>query len=252
MVTAEDSATEGYDSQTSREYYDEFSKGYEERRGKNVPGGYHELLDELESGLVERYGANKHVLEVGCGTGLILKRLANFAAKAEGIDLSPGMLEKARERGLSVREGSATALPYEDNTFDVTCSFKVLAHIPDIEKALSEMARVTRPGGMVLAEFYNPWSFRGLLRALGPARQIGRTRKESDVYTRFDNPLRAKELTPSGCSFKGARGVRIITPAARVVDTPVIGPIFYKAEKLIADSPLRALAGFYIAKYQKA
>lgn len=239
------------DLENSRAYYDEFSKGYEARRGVNVPGGYHDMLDELESGFVERFGRDKDVLEVGCGTGLVLERIAKFAKNAEGIDLSPGMLQKARERGLSVREGSATDLPFPDNSFDVTCSFKVLAHIPDIEKALSEMARVTRPGGVVLAELYNPWSFRGILRVLGPARSIGKTRKESDVFTRFDSPKRAEELTPPGCDFDGARGVRIITPAARVVDAPVIGPVFYKAEKFLADTPLRALAGFYIAKYKK-
>jgi ubiquinone/menaquinone biosynthesis C-methylase UbiE len=235
----------------SRVYYDEFSKKYEARRGKNVPGGYHEMLDDLESSYVAKFGRGKDVLEVGCGTGLVLTRIAAFASTAQGIDLSPGMLEKARARGLSVREGSATALPFADNSFDVTCSFKVLAHIPDIDQALSEMARVTKPGGVILAEFYNPYSFRGLLRLLGPARQIGSTKKESDVFTRFDSPQKAKHMTPTGCDFEEARGVRIVTPAARVVDTPVVGKAFYSAERLLADSPLRNLAGFYIAAYRK-
>ncbi len=245
-ATEEDAFT-----QRSREYYNEFSEGYETRRGKNVPGGYHEMLDDLEASYVARFGTGKTVLEVGCGTGLVLERIARFAARAEGIDLSPGMLEKARQRGLNVREGSATSLPFENDSFDVTCSFKVLAHIPDIDKALSEMARVTKPAGVILAELYNPYSFRGLLRALGPARRIGSTKNESDVYTRFDSPRRAKEMTPPGCMFEGARGVRIVTPTARLVDAPVIGRAFYKAEQALADTPLRALAGFYIATYRK-
>jgi ubiquinone/menaquinone biosynthesis C-methylase UbiE len=251
MISAPESSGPVDDTDKSREYYDEFSKGYETRRGKNVPRGYHEMLDELESGFVEKFGRNKDVLEVGCGTGLVLTRIARFARKAEGIDLSPGMLEKAREKGLHVTEGSATELPFQSESFDVTCSFKVLAHIPDIESALSEMARVTRKGGMILAEFYNPWSIRGLLRNLGPKKQIGSTKNEADVYTRFDSPLRARELTPSGCAFRGARGVRIVTPAAQIVDAKIVGPVFYKAEQLLADSPLRGLAGFYIARYQK-
>jgi ubiquinone/menaquinone biosynthesis C-methylase UbiE len=238
-------------TEKSREYYDEFSKGYETRRGLNVPGGYHEMLDELESSYVARFGTGKEVLEVGCGTGLVLQRIAGFAQRAEGIDLSPGMLEKAKAKGLTVREGSATELPFPDNSFDVTCSFKVLAHIPAIEQALSEMARVTRPGGYILAELYNPYSFRGLLRALGPARKVATTKKESDVFTRFDSPSRAKELTPSGCVVDGARGVRFVTPAARVVDAPIIGRVFYQLEKALADTPLRGLAGFYIATYKK-
>jgi len=235
----------------SRAYYDEFSIGYEARRAGHVPQGYHELLDQLESGYVERFGADKDVLEVGCGTGLVLERIARFARSAKGVDLSPGMLEKARQRGLDVVEGSATALPFADASFDVTCSFKVLAHVPDIKKALSEMARVTRPGGMILAELYNPWSFRGLLRILGPVQRIGSTKKESDVYTRFDSPLEARKLTPDGCSFVGARGIRIVSPTASVVDHPKLGPWFFRAEVALADTQFANFAGFYVATYEK-
>jgi ubiquinone/menaquinone biosynthesis C-methylase UbiE len=238
--------------QNNRAYYDEFSKRYEDQRGDNAPGGYHDLLDTLESEYVRKFGAGKDVLEVGCGTGLVLERIASFAKSARGIDLSPGMLEKARARGLDVSEASATALPFPDESFDVTCSFKVLAHVPDIEKALSEMARVTRPGGMVLAELYNPWSMRGLLRRFGPARVVGHQTKESDVYTRFDSPTQAKALTPRGCTFEGARGVRIVTPTAGMMKAPVLGKALWRAEHLLCDGPFRNFAGFYVAAYRKA
>src|SRR5580692_1674202 len=52
----------------TRAYYDEFAARYEERRDGRDPGGYHDLLDELEVGFVERYGRGRDVLEVGCGT----------------------------------------------------------------------------------------------------------------------------------------------------------------------------------------
>jgi hypothetical protein len=104
---------------------------------------------------------------------------------------------------------------------------------------------------MILAEFYNPWSIRGLLRNLGPKKRIGTSKNESDVYTRFDSPKRAQELTPPGCIFRGARGVRILTPAAQVVDAPFIGPLIYRAEQLLSDGPLSRVAGFYIARYEK-
>lgn len=239
------------DEAKTRAYYDDFSADYEARRGQSVPRGYHELLDHLESETVERYGKHRDVLEVGCGTGLILERIRHFATRAEGIDLSPGMLKKARARGLSVREGSATELPYGDETFDVTCSFKVLAHVPDIELALAEMARVTRRGGFVLAEFYNPRSFRGLLRGLGPSRSVGKKHKESDVLTRFDTPQTARALAPPGTTFVAARGIRILTPAARFVDNPITGPLLFRAECWAADSFLKDFGGFYVAIYQK-
>ncbi len=237
--------------ETNRAYYDEFSKQYEAQRGDNAPRGYHNLLDSLESEYVRRFGEGREVLEVGCGTGLVLERIAQFASKAKGIDLSPGMLEKARARGLDVVEGSATELPFDDESFDVTCSFKVLAHVQDIERALSEMARVTRIGGVVLAELYNPWSLRGLLRRLGPAQKVGEGTRESDVYTRFDSPRRARELTPAGCEFFDARGVRIVTPTAPLVSVPVIGDVLWRAEHALCDTPLRNLAGFYVAAYRK-
>ena len=94
----------------NRAYYDDFAGWYENER--HLP--YHRMLDDLEVDLVARYGADKDVLEVGCGTGLILGRVASFAGSATGVDLSAGMLAKATERGLSVIQGSATNLPVRD------------------------------------------------------------------------------------------------------------------------------------------
>lgn len=239
------------DESTTQKYYDDFSDRYEARRGGAVRHGYHELLDHLESDFVRHFGSGKRVLEVGCGTGLVLERIREFTSSAQGIDLSPGMLEKARARGLDVTQGSATELPFDDDTFDVTCSFKVLAHIPAIETALSEMARVTKPGGYILAEFYNPWSFRGLLRWFGPSRPIGTHHKESDVFTRFDAPPRIAALTPPNCEFETARGVRVLTVAAPLIDNRILGPTLFRLEQLVADTPLKLFGGFYIAAYKK-
>ncbi len=238
-------------SSANRAYYDAFAAEYERERGANDPGGYHELLDELESDYVARFGLGRDVLEVGCGTGLVLLRIREFARLAKGVDLSPGMLERAQARGLDVQLGSATDLPFEPNKFDVTCSFKVLAHVPDIERALSEMARVTRPGGVVLAEFYNPFSLRGLLKRVGPAGKVAADTRESDVYTRFDSPARAKELTPRGCVFVGARGVRITIPSASMMRGKLGRRFFRATERALCDSPLQQLAGFYVAAYEK-
>jgi len=235
----------------NRAYYDAFSAGYEAERGPNDPGGYHDMLDELEADYVRRYGAGRDVLEVGCGTGLVLSRIQSFARSASGVDLSPGMLEKARARGLDVVLGSATELPFDDNRFDVTCSFKVLAHVPEIERALAEMARVTRPGGIVLAEFYNPYSLRALIKRFGPAGKIAAGANESHVFTRFDSPFALKRLLPQGTVQVGARGVRILTPTAKVMKHALGRRFFRAAEHALCDSPLRVFAGFYVAALEK-
>lgn len=235
----------------NRQYYDSFSLQYEQHRGRNSPGGYHELVDDLEAGFVCRFAVGRDVLEIGCGTGLVLSRIASFARKAQGVDLSPGMLRMARDRGLDVVEGSACDLPYEDFSFDVTCAFKVLAHIPGIERALSEMARVTRRGGHIVAEYYNPYSIRGILRRFAAPRAIAADAHEGHVYTRFDSPFRARELTPAGCKYLASRGVRIVTPAALAMRLPLLRRGFWLAESALCDTPLRVFGGFFIAAYQK-
>jgi ubiquinone/menaquinone biosynthesis C-methylase UbiE len=236
----------------TRAYYDEFAERYEDRRDGRDPGGYHDLVDELEIGFVERYGRGRDVLEVGCGTGLLLRRIAAFARTARGVDLSPEMLERARARGLDVIEASATRLPFPDASFDVACSFKVLAHVRDVHGALSEMARVVRPGGHILAELYNPISLRGLVKHIGPASAIAEGATERDVYTRFDTPWSIGDLKPRGTTLVDSRGVRIVTPAAAVLRVPLLGALLRASERALCDSSLRYFGGFWIAALRKA
>lgn len=249
MSRADQSAAKGgaQDQASIRSYYDEFSARYEAQRRTHAPGGYHALIDDLEIEFALRYGQGRDVLEVGCGTGLILEQLAPQCRRAAGVDLSPGMLELARQRGLDVQEGSATELPFEDNSFDMVCSFKVLAHVPEIEKAMREMARVTRPGGHMLAEFYNPLSFRALAKRLGPAGKISDATRESAVYTRFDTPWKVSQYLPANCRIVASRGVRIVTPVAAAMKIPVVRTALRKAEHALCDTRLAMFGGFWIA-----
>jgi len=235
----------------TRAYYDEFSHRYEAERRPNRPDGYHALVDDLEVELVARYATGKDVLECGVGTGLLLERISRFARSVVGIDPSIGMLQKARARGLDVREATVTALPFVDGRFDVTCAFKVLAHVADIGRALSEMARVTKPGGVVLAEFYNPLSMRGLAKRLGPAGRISHKTHESAVYTRFDAPWIVPRILPPSVTLEAVRGVRIVTPAARLMNVPGICVALRALERNLADTRAAFFAGFYVAVLRK-
>jgi ubiquinone/menaquinone biosynthesis C-methylase UbiE len=162
------------------------------------------------------------------------------------------MLDGARARGLDVREASVTAIPFDDATFDLTCSFKVLAHVPEIGLALAEMARVTRPGGVVMAEFYNPLSLRGLVKRFGPAGAISEARRESAVYTRFDAPWVVPRFLPPSLRFETARGVRIVTPTARVMRVPILRTVVRRLEHRLADTRAAFFAGFYVAVLRKS
>ena len=232
----------------NKAYYDDFAGWYE--RERHLP--YHRMLDDLEVEVVERYGAGKDLLEVGCGTGLILDRVARFARRAVGIDLSDGMLEKARERGLEVSQASATELPFEAASFDVAYSFKVLAHVEDIRRAMSEMARVVRPGGWVLAEFYNERSLRRLVKALKPPSAVSATTDDEAVYTRYDTVEQVKSYLPRELEWVTSRGIRIVTPVAAVHRVPVLGAAVRFAEHRLADLPFaRELGGFLVAVAQR-
>ncbi len=229
------------DNQT---YYDDFSNWYE--RERHLP--YHRMLDDLEVELVERYARGKQALEVGCGTGLILERVARFAAGAKGIDLSPGMLAKAKARGLDVALASATELPIADASVDVAYSFKVLAHVPDIAKAMAEMARVVRPGGWVLAEFYNARSLRRLVKAVKPPSAVSETTHDEHVYTRYDDARAIESYLPDSLEWVTTRGIRVITPVAAVLRVPLVGSAVRWAEHRLADLPVaRDHGGFLVA-----
>ncbi|MEM1030765.1 MAG: class I SAM-dependent methyltransferase [Myxococcota bacterium] len=229
----------------NRVYYDEFAAAYEAERGGRVPGGYHDLIDELEVGFLARFAEGADVLEVGCGTGLIMVQTQRFARRVTGLDVSPGMLERARARGLDVVEGSATALPFPDDHFDVVCAFKVLAHVPDLARALDEMARVSRR--WVIAECYNPFSLRALVKRFGPAGAIsGRTREDA-VYTRYDSPAAVHRALPPGTHVAASRGIRIVTPVAGALRWPVAGPLLRTAERRWCDGALSRFGGFWIA-----
>lgn len=232
----------------NRAYYDDFAGWYE--RERHLP--YHRMLDDLEVELVERYATGKAVLEVGCGTGLILHRTARFARHAVGIDLSGGMLQKAQQRGLHVMQASATALPLATASVDVAYSFKVLAHIPDIQGALREMARVVRPGGWVLAEFYNARSLRRLVKALKPPSAVSETTHDEHVFTRYDDADAIRSYLPPELTWVTSRGIRVITPVAKVLEVPLLGAAVRWAEHRLADLPgARGAGGFLVACCQR-
>jgi ubiquinone/menaquinone biosynthesis C-methylase UbiE len=234
--------------QTAKRYYDDFSSHYDHGRDR----GYHALVDELELEVLAPHAEGRRVLEAGCGTGLILSRIAEIATEAVGVDLSAGMLARARERGLNVVQGSVTALPFADASFDTVCSFKVLAHVPDIDGALRELARVTRPGGHLVLEFYNRYSVRYLARVLGGARRIGRAHRESDIPTRWDTPKEVVSRIPSSLRLLDVRGVRVVTPAAGVHRIEPVSRAVSAAERWATRSKLGWLGGFLIVVLQRA
>ena len=113
---------------------------------------------------------------------------------------------------------------------------KVLAHVPEIGRALAEMARVTRPGGVVIAEFYNSWSLRAWLKRLLPPGAVAKATHEGQVYTRYDSPAAIRRLLPRGIRVIGERGIRIVTPTAHLMRVPLVRDALRRGEWRLADT----------------
>jgi SAM-dependent methyltransferase len=92
------------------------------------------------------------VLEVGCGWGELAEWIQReTGADVLAIDLSPRMVELARERGVDARRGDVQQLELADGSFDVAVAAWMLYHVPGLERAIGELARVLRPGGRLVA-----------------------------------------------------------------------------------------------------
>ncbi len=96
-------------------------------------------------------GGQGRLLDAGCGTGNNLLHFARLF-RSVGVDLSPEALRFCRSRGVAVVNGSVLALPFPASTFDCVSSFDVLYHrwVEDDGVAVRELARVLRPGGLLL------------------------------------------------------------------------------------------------------
>jgi SAM-dependent methyltransferase len=112
------------------------------------------------------------VLDVGCGTGVVAVTAARLGAQATGLDLTPALLERARENSLLAgvtidwHEGDAEQLPFDDAAFDVVLSQFGHMFAPRPEVAVAEMLRVLKPGGTIAFATWPPELFTGRMFAV--------------------------------------------------------------------------------------
>jgi ubiquinone/menaquinone biosynthesis C-methylase UbiE len=97
----------------------------------------------------------RSVLDVGCGEGGLVQAASKWAKRVEGVDVDRACVEKARKKGLAVREARAEALPFADGEFDVVVSQYAAHHVADSVQVTQEMLRVARIGVLILDVWYD-------------------------------------------------------------------------------------------------
>jgi SAM-dependent methyltransferase len=116
--------------------------------------------------------AGQRVLDVACGTGVVSVTAARLGAHVTGLDLTPELLEHARENSriaavdVDWREGDVEQIPFADSSFDVVLSQFGHIFAPRAEVAIAEMLRVLRPGGTIAFSTWPPELFVGRMFAL--------------------------------------------------------------------------------------
>jgi SAM-dependent methyltransferase len=148
--------------------------------GDHIVGGLHHVFEDDYERFFAAYDAwryrqeahipacldqtdwqGRKVLEIGLGQGAESEQLIRRGASWSGLDLTQESVDRVRAR-LAVRNlpyddlrrGSALSIPWPDSTFDIVFSHGVLHHIPDIHQAQSEIHRVLKPGGRLVAMLY--------------------------------------------------------------------------------------------------
>jgi ubiquinone/menaquinone biosynthesis C-methylase UbiE len=137
------------------------------------------------------------ILDAGCGSGYGLELLSRAfrPSRLVGLDLMPEQIERARRRELDaeIRVGDITAIDEPDASFDAVFVFGILHHVPAWRAAMTELARVLTPGGVLLIEELH-----------------GKTAELSDRYLGTSHPIAARFDWPAFRAGLGAAGLEVI------------------------------------------
>ena len=126
--------------------------------------------------------APARVLEVGGGPGELSERIAReLGAVVVMVDISPRMVELARARGVDARIGDVQDLPFAEGEFDCAVAAWMLYHVPDLDRALTELCRVLRSGGRLVAVTNGRDHMHELRRLAGEWAWESRFRREEAV-----------------------------------------------------------------------
>jgi SAM-dependent methyltransferase len=213
----------------SSTHFDQIADEYDESLPAHVVEHY---LQKRTDFILEHCSPGRG-LDVGCGTGILARRLAAAGFEMTGVDPSVGMLEILRANSPEVRakQASGTALPFPDDSFDLVLTVAVMHHIADpadVRRTLIEMVRVARPSGLVLVWDHNPrnpyWKIlmarvpqdSGDERLIGEDEMLAGLRAGGAVVTLAARLGMVPDFTPR-------RGLKLAVSAERIAErTPLV------------------------------
>ena len=150
--------------------FDSYDRDYEQvvQRSIAFSGLKHDFFLEAKAFALQRLFAEHFgdrrpdLLDLGCGVGRLHPLLTGITGSIAGTDVSEASIVRAREDNPEVayRPMEGATIPWADDSFDASLAVCVFHHIPVAERAFAaaEMARVTRPGGLVILIEHNPWN----------------------------------------------------------------------------------------------
>ncbi len=129
-----------------KQHYDEVAEIYDNRYDRSRGREYYHHICRHVLACIPTGG---RILDLGCGTGLFLTAYEQGGGTGVGLDISRGMLEKARSRcnSCEVTVGNAEILPFFDESFDAVSSLLAFSYVRNPENLLAEALRVLKPGG---------------------------------------------------------------------------------------------------------
>lgn len=142
---------------------------------------------------------NGRLLEVGCGSGAMLKSMRDLGWQVEGVDFDPAAVEQARKKGLTVHLGALIEQRLPGSTFDAIVASHLIEHVPDPIETLRECHRLLKPGGLLVLVTPNARSwghrlYRADWRGLEPPRHL-------HIFTRSSLVAACAQagFSPGGC-----------------------------------------------------
>jgi len=131
------------------------------QRGQYAKGGVGRRFWDFRDRVALSYVVGPRILDAGCGEGVTLEKLvARFPrSHVEGIDVDPENVRICRDHALPARQGDLYNLPFESGVMDTCLLLEVIEHMDQPERALEELARVTRPGGRLIVLYPVDWAY---------------------------------------------------------------------------------------------